>query len=271
MPDPLTAGASVGLIQDDGDTDWYNSGLTSKNGLDPDLQKDLGDTFTYEPPAPLATTTTLGSSENPSAAGDLVTYTATVTATDTPPAGARPPSGSIEFTDGGTDISGCGSVTLDDTGTATCSVRYPVEGSHDILATYGGGVTGDDTYSGSISNQLTQGVGLEPSTTTLTASANPVGRREPLTYTATVTGTGPPTGTVDFTDAGINITGCAAVTLNAEAVATCTVKYGQADLQARAGPADHGQLQRRRCQYQLQRFADRDRAEARWSATPRPR
>jgi hypothetical protein len=99
-------------------------------------------------------------------------------------------------------------------------VRYGVEGSHDIVATYSGGVTGDDTYSGSTSTQLTQAVGLAQSTTVLTASANPVGRRESLTYTATVAGTGPPTGTVAFTDAGIDITGCAAVTLTTDAVAT---------------------------------------------------
>ncbi len=192
-----------------------------------DLQKDFGDTFTYEPPAPLPTTTNVSSSKNPSDAGDTVTFTATVGASGTTPPGARPPQGTVEFTDGGVDIAGCSAVVLDGSDMANCPTTYAVSGSHDIVATYSGGVVGDDTYSGSVSPELTQGVGVAPSTTVLSSSANPVGRKQSLTYVATVTGTGPPTGTVEFSDGGVDIPGCSAVTLDASAVATCTTKYSK--------------------------------------------
>ncbi|HUI04022.1 MAG TPA: hypothetical protein VLZ77_10800 [Acidimicrobiales bacterium] len=62
VPDPLAEGDSVELVEDNGDTVWYADGFTSKNGLAPDLQKDLGRTFTLSgvgppsgtPEAPLA-------------------------------------------------------------------------------------------------------------------------------------------------------------------------------------------------------------------------
>jgi hypothetical protein len=225
VPEPLSAGSTFELIQDNGDTAWYGDGLTSKNGLNVDIQKDFGDVFTYEPPAPLATTTTLSSSQNPSLAGSAVTYSAVVTATNTPPPGARTPTGTVEFTDGGTDIGGCSASALDGTGTATCTTTYPVSGSHDIVATYSGGIVGDDTYAGSTSSDLTQGVGVVLSSTALTSSINPVGKKQSLTYTATVTGTGPPTGTINFLDGTFSIPGCASVPLNGSAVATCRVKY----------------------------------------------
>jgi len=46
VPDPVVDGATVELVEDNGDTIWYADGFTSKNGLAPDLQKDLGRTFT---------------------------------------------------------------------------------------------------------------------------------------------------------------------------------------------------------------------------------
>jgi hypothetical protein len=56
VPDPLTDGASVELVEDNGDTVWYGDGFTSKNGLAPDLQKDLGRTFTLSGIGPPAAT-----------------------------------------------------------------------------------------------------------------------------------------------------------------------------------------------------------------------
>jgi hypothetical protein len=46
---PLAAGDSVELVQDDGNTAWYGDTATSKSGLAGYLQKDLGQTFTYQP------------------------------------------------------------------------------------------------------------------------------------------------------------------------------------------------------------------------------
>jgi hypothetical protein len=57
VPAPLIAGAPLRLLQDDGDAIFYNDGLTSKTGTVTDLQKDLGVTFTYTPPAPQTTVT----------------------------------------------------------------------------------------------------------------------------------------------------------------------------------------------------------------------
>src|SRR3989442_1788313 len=50
-------------------------------------------------------------------------------------------------------------------------------------------------------------------TTTLTSSANPSNVGANVTFTASVTGSSP-TGTVNFTDGGVSIAGCAAVTLS---------------------------------------------------------
>ena len=49
IPNPLVAGSTVSIMQDNGDTVWYNDGLDSKDGIIPDLQKDLGDSVTYTP------------------------------------------------------------------------------------------------------------------------------------------------------------------------------------------------------------------------------
>ncbi|HUA49049.1 MAG TPA: hypothetical protein VMA77_27690, partial [Solirubrobacteraceae bacterium] len=47
VPDPLTDGSSLELVQDDGDTPWYGDAdtATSKSGLPTGLQKDLGRNF----------------------------------------------------------------------------------------------------------------------------------------------------------------------------------------------------------------------------------
>ena len=76
----------------------------------------------------IPTHTGLSSSESPSSAGQLVMYTATISPV--------PDSGSVTFTDGGTQISGCGAVTVDSTtGTVTCQYTYYTAGSsHSIVA-----------------------------------------------------------------------------------------------------------------------------------------
>jgi hypothetical protein len=51
-PDPIANGDEAELIDDNGDTTWYGNGLTSKNGLAPGLQKDLGRLFAVHIPAP---------------------------------------------------------------------------------------------------------------------------------------------------------------------------------------------------------------------------
>jgi len=52
VPEPIESGDEVELLEDNGDTEWYESKLTSKNGLTEGLQKDLGRLFTIHIPAP---------------------------------------------------------------------------------------------------------------------------------------------------------------------------------------------------------------------------
>ena len=133
------------------------------------------------------TTTVVSASPNPSVNGSAVAVTATVSSS------AGTPTGTVEFADGATSL---GSATVTN-GVATLSVSTLGGGSHVISATY----AGDGTFAPSTSAPLTQVVNAAPSTTTLTASANPTTLGTTITYTATVTsGVGVPTGTVVFQD-----------------------------------------------------------------------
>src|SRR5439155_16448788 len=83
-----------------------------------------------------ATTTTLSSSANPSTVGANVTFTATATGTS--------PTGTVNFLDGGTSISGCSAVALTGTGnsrTAACATTSLAAGTHSVVATYSGDAT----------------------------------------------------------------------------------------------------------------------------------
>jgi hypothetical protein len=92
------------------------------------------------------TTTTLGSSSNPSMVGGSVTYTATVAPT--------PDGGTVAFTDNATTLASCGVVAVNtSTGKATCTTSYSAVGSHAIHASY----SADANYTAS-SGSLTQQV-----------------------------------------------------------------------------------------------------------------
>ncbi|MDT4939034.1 MAG: hypothetical protein QOG80_2705, partial [Pseudonocardiales bacterium] len=83
--------------------------------------------------APVATTTILGSSANPSTTGQAVTFTATVTPTDG--------TGTVSFTADAATLPGCGAVTLKLVGTswqASCTTGSLGGGTHAIAATYSG-------------------------------------------------------------------------------------------------------------------------------------
>jgi hypothetical protein len=160
------------------------------------------------------TTTAVVSSVNPSITGNAVTFTATVSPT--------PNGGTVDFTDTGVTISGCGAKSLS-VGNATCKVTYSSVGSHSIVATY----SGDSRYLTSTSPTLTQIVTIgTQTTTTLSSSANPSVARKAVTFTATVSPI-PDGGKVDFTDGGSTISGCGAKSLSA-GNATCTVTYSMA-------------------------------------------
>ncbi|HLJ94968.1 MAG TPA: Ig-like domain repeat protein [Gemmataceae bacterium] len=158
------------------------------------------------------TSTTLMSSVNPSASGQLVIFTATVTAVAP---GSGIPTGTVTFRDGTTTLS---MATLDANGRATFQVSSLTPGPHTITATYGG----DTNFTTSASTALTQTV-QSSSTVALTSSVNPSVFGQPVVLTATVSAvspaTGTPTGMVTFMD-GTTTLGTG--TLNASGVATFT-------------------------------------------------
>ena len=134
--------------------------------------------------------TSLISSTNPSALGQSVTFTATVT----PASGTGTPTGTVTFEDGATVLG-----TLSG-GTATFVTSGLGAGVHLITAVYGG----DASFAGSTSPVLTQTVNKAVSSTIVTSSNNSSNRGAAVTFTAKVTSlaTGAPTGTVTFQDGG---------------------------------------------------------------------
>jgi hypothetical protein len=175
-------------------------------------------------------TTTVTSSANPSAYGQNVTFTATVSAQ---PPGAGTPTGTVTFLDGSTPIGGA---TLDNTGTANITTSTLPAGGHHITASYGG----DPNFTTSTSPGLTQTVNQAVTATAVTSSANPSGYGQSVMFTATVSaqppGAGTPTGTVRFFDgttqlgspATLNGTGTATISTSALAAGAhhITASYG---------------------------------------------
>jgi PKD repeat protein len=159
--------------------------------------------ITVSPPTKVTTTTTASSSLNPSGLGAAVTFTATVT--------GSAPTGSVGFAADGSTLTGCGAVAVPaggaSTKTATCSTASLAIGTHSITAAY----SGDASNTGSVSVSLSQVV-KAASSTTLTMRLAADGLAELAKFTASVTGVNP-TGSVNFTDSGISITGCGAVAL----------------------------------------------------------
>jgi hypothetical protein len=163
-----------------------------------------------------STTTSLASSANPSVSGQSVTLTATVAAVSP---GAGTPTGTVNFKDAGTTISGCGSATLSG-GSATCVTSSLTTAAHTITAVY----SSDTNFSPSTSANFTQTVNQASTATSLASSPNPSVFGQSVTLTATVAplapGAGTPTGTVNFRDNVTTIAGCGTQTLSGGS-ATC--------------------------------------------------
>ncbi len=164
----------------------------------------------------IATTTVLTASANPIASNQAVALTATVSA------GGPIPAGPVTFVDGTTQL---GTVTLNASGVATLTVPANTfnVATHPITAVY----AGNATFIGSSSAVLNLGVtapNLIATTTTVTASANPILANQSVTLTfrvAAVAGTAIPTGSILVDD--LNSTVGGTLTLNAQGVATLTV------------------------------------------------
>ena len=156
----------------------------------------------------VSTTVSVASSVNPSAYGQLVTFTAMVTTS-----GSAAPTGTVMFYDGTTQI-GAGQVTNN---TATLTINSLSAASHSITAVYGG----DSNYQGSTSSPLNQTVNKGSTTVSVGSNVNPSAYGQPVTFTATVTGqySGTPTGTVTFMDGATTL---GSGTLNGSGIATYT-------------------------------------------------
>jgi hypothetical protein len=133
------------------------------------------------------TTTTITSSSNPSAFGQSVTLSATVT-----PKASGIPTGTVTFREGSTIL---GTSPLNG-GAAQFSTAALTVGHHCIRAAY----SGDTSFGGSTSPALHQVVHRATTTTMLVSSLNPSTGGLSVTFTATVVPqySGTPAGTVTF-------------------------------------------------------------------------
>lgn len=159
----------------------------------------------------VAPTVALSSSANPSTAGSLVTFVASITGSSGAPAG------SVTFLDGGSAIGGCAGVALAN-GAASCGTTALATGSHSITAQY----SGDIRYTPGTSPALRQDVVAPKTTPTVALTASPASPIEGqvVTLGATVSGNGPvATGSITFFDSSTAI--CTAVAL-ANGTAGCS-------------------------------------------------
>lgn len=169
-------------------------------------------TETVNAAAGAATTTTLVSSLNPSAAGQPVTFTATVTSTT-----AGTLTGTVAFLYGAVLL---GTGTVNAGGQASATTSSLPAGNRSVAAVY----SGDATFNPSRSANLVQVV-KDTTTVLVTSSANPASPGQSVTFTATITTAPPfigyPTGTMTFSD-GSTALGTAPVAFPGHATYTTT-------------------------------------------------
>ena len=165
-----------------------------------------------------STTTVLTSSANPAVVGESITYTATVASQYQ---GAA--SGSVHFKSGTVSL---GSATLVN-GQASIKTSFSKPGTDSITATY----LGDANNLGSTSPKLNQVVNKDTSTTAVVSSLNPSTVGQEVTFTATVTSSGSPTGTVTF-KYGTTTLGEVALTGNSASLSTSALAAGTYKIKA---------------------------------------
>jgi hypothetical protein len=156
-----------------------------------------------------ATTTTLTSTLNPSFINQAITFTAAVSST-----GGTPPDGEVITFAKGTTTLGTAPLTG---GSASLTITTLPVGTDTVRASY----PGDPSFKASISAVLSQVVDKYTTSTSLTSSLNPSTYGQSITFTASVTSTGPtaPTGNVVFAD---GTTTLGTVPLNTSGVAILT-------------------------------------------------
>ena len=145
--------------------------------------------------APTATSVVRSAGPNPSIPGQSVSFTATVTS------GSGTPTGTVQFRDGVTNLGA--PITLA-AGQATFTTTTLALGAHSITGVYSGDSSFATSTSAAVAHQVTQAA----TTTALVRSAgpNPSTVGQSVSFTATVTsGSGTPTGTVQFRDGVTNL------------------------------------------------------------------
>ena len=195
----------------------YNSG-TGSNFAPSALSPNYTETGTAN-----GTATAVSSSVNPSALGQSVTFTATVS---NPQGGSAPTTGTVTFTvDGASQTP----VNLNGSSVVTYTTSFTTANAHMVTATY----NGNANFGASQSPTLTQTVNRGATTLVVGSSLNP-SLYGATTLTATVaaqaTGVGTPTGgTVTFVVDGVNQTpapvsnGSASLALNTLAAGSHTI------------------------------------------------
>jgi PhoPQ-activated pathogenicity-related protein len=164
--------------------------------------------------SPIATTTALQPSINPSFHGQSITFTATVSPAS---ADSVAPTGVVTFLDGSTTL---GTASLSGN-VATFTTSGLATGSHSVTASYGG----DANYVASTSAAVAQTVKAFGSNTTVTSSVNPSVFGQRVTFTATVkasSGSLTPSGTVTFLD-GTTTLGTATLSSGKATFSTATL------------------------------------------------
>ncbi len=151
-----------------------------------------------------STSTSVTSSVNPSAIGQMVKFTAAIS-----PSTAT---GSVQFFDGPNTL---GTMSVSG-GAAVLSTSALSAGSHSITASF----SGDGNYNASASTPLSQTVNAAPAitATSLVSSVNPSALKQAVTFTAKVTtAAGLATGSVTFKDSG-KVLGSGSLNASGEAV-----------------------------------------------------
>jgi large repetitive protein len=157
---------------------------------------------------PAPTSLTLNSSPGTSTINESVSFTATIKAAK----GSTALSGVVNFTADGKNIPSCSAVSPSLNATASCTTASLSLGQHAIVATY----EQDPDFTSSDAD-FTQTVNAAATTTSVvSSSASKTGNNsivdQPVTFAATVTapsGSIKPSGTVTFTDNGVDIANCA--------------------------------------------------------------
>jgi autotransporter-associated beta strand protein len=157
------------------------------------------------------TTVAIASSLNPSAFGQVVTFT--ITASAAAPGAGTPTGGMVTLRDGTTTL-GTATLTNGSATISTTATNFLLGGLRTLTATY----AGDNNFNGSTSANFTQTVNKANTTTSaVSSSLNPAIFGMSVTFTATVNAVGSvpaaPTGTVSFLE-GTNVIGTATLVGN---------------------------------------------------------